>query len=424
MKRLERDARSIVKAALAAADPTSAVERALRARRDLDRYERIFVVGAGKAGGRMARAAEKVLGRRIFAGYVSVKDGDAARTRRIELRSCGHPVPDERGVEGARRIAELCEAAGERDLVICLLSGGASALTPYPPPGIALAEKQETTKLLLACGADIHELNAVRKHLSLFKGGRLAKMAAPARVLTLILSDVVGDDLDTIGSGPTAPDLTTFADALAVLDKYGLRGRVPANVRKHLERGEEETPKPGDEVFRRVENAIVGSNQKSLEAAARQAKQSGYRTLILASTIEGETRDVARMHAAIARQIAEHGQPVRRPACIVSGGETTVTIRGAGKGGRNQEFALAASLDIAGLDRVLVMSVGTDGTDGPTDAAGAWVDGDTARAERRESAIAAMESNDSYSFFESNGGLVKTGSTGTNVMDLHLVLVG
>src|SRR5580692_7724650 len=325
-RNLRRDAKAILMAALAAADPTAAVERVLRARGDLDRYERIFIVGAGKAAGTMARAVEHLLGSRITAGSVNVKDGDAARTQLIELRECGHPVPDERGLAGAKRIAAICNEAGEEDLVLCLLSGGASALTPYPAPPITLAEKQETTRLLLACGANIHEINAVRKHISAIKGGQLARIAAPARVLSLILSDVVGDDLDVIGSGPTAPDASTFEAAYAVLEKYALRERVPARVRERLRNGATETPKADDPLFDHVENIIVGSNQQSLEAAARQAKEMGYRTLILSSTIQGETQDVARMHAAIARQIRLQGQPVRPPVCVISGGETTVTM--------------------------------------------------------------------------------------------------
>jgi hydroxypyruvate reductase len=353
---------------------------------------------------------------------VAVKDGDTAKCLRIELRPCGHPVPDERGVEAAQRIAQLCAQARARDLVIFLASGGASALTPYPAPPITLAEKQATTKLMLASGATIHELNALRKHISLFKGGQLARMAAPAHVVSLILSDVVGDDLGVIGSGPTAPDDSTFEIALDVLDRYGLRAKVPASVRERLEAGRGETPKPGNALFQSVENIIVGNNQKSLEAAARAAKNLGYRTLILASTIEGETRDVARMHAAIARQIRASGQPLRPPACVISGGETTVTIRGSGKGGRNQEFALAAAIDIAGLENTLIMSSGTDGTDGPTDAAGAMADGETSRRSKR-SAREALAENDSYPFFAELGDLVMTGPTGTNVMDLHVVLV-
>ena len=418
---LRRDARAIFKAAVAAANPAAMVEAALRRRRDLDRYERIFVAGAGKASGTMARAAERVLTSRITAGCVALKDGDPATSRRIDLCACGHPVPDARGEAAAARIAELCKAAGERDLVLCLLSGGASALLPAPAPPVTLAEKQQTTKLLLACGANIHQMNAVRKHISVIKGGQLAKLAAPARVLSLILSDVVGDQLDVIGSGPTAPDASTFADALAVLDRYDLRARVPQSVRRRLESGIEETPKPGDALFERVENLIVGSNQKSLQAAAAKAKALGYRTLILASTIEGETSDVARMHAAIARQIRLNGQPLRPPACVISGGETTVTIRGKGKGGRNQEFALAAAIDIAGLADTLIFSAGTDGTDGPTDAAGAIADGDTCKRSIIDAAQ-ALAQNDSYPFFEKLGDLVITGSTGTNVMDLHFIL--
>jgi hydroxypyruvate reductase len=423
---LRRHAHAILKAALAAANPAAMVEAALRGRRDLGRdpggYEHIFVVGAGKAGGTMARAAERVLGARITAGCVAVKDGDPAKSRRIDLRPCGHPVPDQRGVAAAERIAELCSTAGPRDLVVCLLSGGASALLPAPVPPVTLAEKQETTKLLLASGATIHQINAVRKHISAIKGGRLAQLAAPARVLTLALSDVVGDQLDVIGSGPTAPDASTFADALAVLDRFHLRPRVPQSVREKLETGPDETPKPGDPIFAHVENLIVGSNQKALEAAAAKAKALGYRTLILASTIEGETRDVARMHAAIARQIRQYGQPVKPPACVISGGETTVTIRGQGKGGRNQEFALAAAIDITGLENTLILSAGTDGTDGPTDAAGAIADGETCSRSKIDAAQ-SLAQNDSYPFFEKLGDLVITGSTGTNVMDLHLMLV-
>ena len=420
---LRADAERIVRTALAAADPSAAVRDALLARTDLDRYDRIFVVGAGKAGGTMAVAAEQVLGGRIHAGVVIVKDGDPAVAGRMELKPAGHPVPDERGVAAATRIVELCAEAGERDLVVFLLSGGASALAPCPAAPVTLAEKQETTKLLLACGATIHELNAVRKHISGLKGGRLARIAAPARVLSLILSDVVGDDLDVIGSGPTAPDASTYSSALAVLGKYELLERVPASVRRRLELADDETPEPGDPIFERVENLLVGSNRKSLAAAAVEAEALGYRTMVLASTIEGETRDVARMHAAMAREIRTSGHPVPPPACLISGGETTVTIRGRGKGGRNQEFALAAAIDIAGLEDVLVLSVGTDGTDGPTDAAGALADGRTVGRSRLD-ARNFLGNNDSYPFFQDLGDLIVTGPTGTNVMDLHLVLVG
>ena len=419
---LRRDAKTILTAALAAADPTTAVEHALRSRTDLHTFNRIFIVGAGKAGGTMALAAENFLGRRITGGCINVKDGDAAKTRFMELRPCGHPVPDERGLAGARRIAEICTEADEGDLILCLLSGGASALMPAPAPSITLAEKQETTRLLLACGANIHEINTIRKHISAMKGGQLARLAAPARILSLILSDVVGDDPAIIASGPTAPDPSTFADAFAIIEKYELRTRVSRRIRERLMNGAQETPKPGDPLFDNVENVIIGSNQKSLEAAARTARELQYQTLILSSFIEGETRDAARMHAAIARQIRVHGQPLTTPACLISGGETTVTIRGEGKGGRNQEFVLAAAIDIAGLENTLVLSAGTDGTDGPTDAAGAIADGGTVQRATRNAAE-SLEANDSYTFFEELGDLIITGSTGTNVMDLHVVLL-
>jgi hydroxypyruvate reductase len=421
---LRRDARAIFRAALAAADPAAAVTRYLE-RLSLSRYDRIFVVGAGKAGASMARAAERVLGRRIAAGCVNVKHA-TSRLRRIELHVSGHPVPDAAGVEGAQRIAALAAEAGKDDLVLCLISGGASALMPAPAPPVTLEEKQAVTRLLLACGANIHEINCVRKHISQIKGGQLARLAAPAAVESLLLSDVIGDSLDVIGSGPTAPDASTFADAAAIFEKYGISGSVPAAIRKRIDAGVAgdipETPKPGDPLFRRVRNTVIGSNRLALDAAARRARALGYCTLVLASEIEGETREIARMHAAIARQIARAGQPVRPPACIVTGGETTVTLKGDGLGGRNQEFVLAAAIDIAGLPNTVIFSAGTDGTDGPTDAAGAIADGDTLR--RAPDARRYLDASDSYRYFEPLGDLVKTGPTDTNVMDVRLILVG
>jgi glycerate 2-kinase len=419
--KLRRDALAIFRAALKAADPAAAVARHLE-RLDVSRFHDIYVIGAGKAGASMARAAERVLGRRITAGLINVKDGHTAKLRRIELNECGHPVPDERGVAGAERIASIAAAAVKDDLVVCLISGGASALLPAPAPPITLAEKQTVTRLLLACGANIHEINAVRKHISQIKGGQLARLASPATVESLLLSDVIGDDLDVIGSGPTAPDASTFADAAAILAKYGIGARVPVSVRERIAAAEPETPKPGDPLFRRVRNTVVGSNRLALDAAARKAKELGYRTLILSSEIEGETREIARMHAAIARELVHTGRPVRPPACIVTGGETTVTLRGDGLGGRNQEFVLAAAIDIAGVPDVVVFSAGTDGTDGPTDAAGAIADGETLA--RGPAARQYLDANDSYHYFEALGDLVKTGPTNTNVMDVRLILVG
>jgi glycerate 2-kinase len=422
---LRKHARSIFDAALAAADPSSAVERHL-ARMDYARFQKIYVLGAGKAGASMARAAERILGRRITAGLINVKDGHTARLRRIELNECGHPEPDERGMRGAERIAALAAQAEREDLVLCLISGGASALLPLPAAPITLEEKRELTRLLLAAGADIHEFNAVRKHLSQIKGGELARLAAPAQVESLLLSDVVGDNLDVIGSGPTAPDVSTFDGAAAVLKRYGIWRRAPKSIRVRLEagmRGEiPETPKPGDVAFRRVRNTIVGSNRLALAAAAGRARELGYRTLILSSEIVGETREVARMHAAILREAALNGNPLKPPACIVSGGETTVTLKGHGLGGRNQEFVLAAAIDIAGLPDALIFSAGTDGTDGPTDAAGAMADGATLA--RNPDARRYLDGNDSYHYFEPLHDLLKTGPTHTNVMDVRIMLLG
>jgi len=427
-KLLRRHALSIFRAAVAAADPRRTVRETLRPA-GLSRFRRIFAVGAGKASAAMAQAAEQALGRRITGGWINTKDGHGAPLARITVHEASHPVPDARGVEGARRIAEIAAQAGEGDLLLCLISGGGSALLPLPMPPVTLEDKQETTRLLLACGATIHEINAVRKHLSAIKGGRLARLAWPAHVLSLLLSDVIGDPLDVIASGPTAPDTSTFASAWAVVEKYGLAGKIPAAARELLQQGlagmVEETPKPDDPCFRRVTNRIVGSNRLAVDAAARKARELGYRPLVLSTTIEGETRDIAAMHAAIAREIVAAGRPARPPVCVISGGETTVTLRGGGLGGRNQEFALAAAIALEGVPGVLVFSAGTDGTDGPTPAAGAMADGATVSraAALGLDARRMLAANDSYHFFEPLGDLVVTGPTGTNVMDVRLMLV-
>lgn len=423
--KLRRQALAIFKAALRAANPAEAVARRL-AREDFTRYRNVYVVGAGKAGAAMARATERVLGRRIAGGLLNVKYGHTAALHCIELNECGHPVPDQRGVDGARRIAAIAAGAGLDDLVLCLISGGASALMPFPADPITLDEKQETTKLLLACGASIHEINAVRKHISQIKGGQLARLASPAPVLALLLSDVIGDDLDVIGSGPTAPDASTFARTRAILEKYEIFDRVPASIRARIEAGERgeipETPKPGDPIFARVRNIVVGSNRLAVDAAVARARELGFRTLVLSTFIEGETREIARMHAAIAKEIVHSGRPLKPPACVITGGETTVTLRGDGLGGRNQEFVLAAAIDIAGLQNVVVLSAGTDGSDGPTDAAGAIADGRTLARDPR--AAEFLVRNDSYHYFEGLGDLIVTGPTNTNVMDVRLILVG
>jgi glycerate 2-kinase len=436
---LRNDAMSIFDAGLKAADPVSAIFRHVSLagdtlevggkRYDLARCTGIYAVGAGKASAKMAQAMEQILGRRL-SGVVNVKYGHAVPLKVVKVNEAGHPVPDAAGVPGTLEIVRLLERCDERSLVLFLLSGGGSALLPCPADGLTLEDKQHATQVLLDCGATIQEINAVRKHISRVKGGRLAKVAYPATVVSLILSDVVGDALDSIASGPTVPDSSTFADCLHVIEKYRIQEKIPPTVRLHLKRGAkgelEETPKPGNPVFQRVQNFIVGSNRLALSAAKEKAEALGYHGLILSSLIQGEAREAAGFHAAIGKETLETGNPVSRPACIISGGETTVTIRGNGLGGRNQEFALAAALGIAGSQGIVVLSGGTDGTDGPTDAAGAIVDGTTiARAKDKGlDAEEHLQANDSYHFFRELEDLLVTGPTFTNVMDLRLVLVG
>ncbi len=431
---LRKQAVRIFNAALQAAEPRAAVLRHLRLKGDvliagrrrynLKAFRNVYVVGAGKASARMAQAVERLLGKRIRGGVINVKHDDGSRLRRIEVNQGGHPIPDRRGEAGARRIAQMVSDAGPDDLIVCLISGGASALLPFSAEPLMLEDKQATTQLLLECGANIHEMNCVRKHLSALKGGQLARLAYPAAVLALILSDVVGDDLDVIGSGPTVPDRSTFAEAKQIVEKYGLGDRLPLAVAERLYGNFPETPKPGDKIFAKVQNLIVGSNRLAVEAAAREARSLGFHTLVLSTFIEGEAREVARVHAAIAKELRAYGRPVKLPACVISGGETTVTIRGDGLGGRNQEFALAAAMQIAGLEDVVILSAGTDGSDGPTDAAGAIADGTTiARAQSAGiQPVQFLAGNDSYHFFERLKDLIKTGPTGTNVADIQLIL--
>ena len=437
---LRKSARGIFDAAVRAVDPAEAIRRHLvrdgerlaigGERVDLGAVREIVVVGLGKAGAPMAAAVEEILGARIARGVVVTKYGHVQPTRVIRIHEAGHPVPDDAGMAGARAVLDHVTGLDAGDLVLVLISGGGSALTPAPVDGVTLAEKQSLTKALLACGADIREMNTLRKHISRLKGGQLARAAAPARVFTLILSDIVGDPLDAIASGPTVPDPTTYADALAILDKYRIRGEIPSSIRTHLEAGAtgkvSETPKPEDPLFGRVKSVMVASNIQALEAARAEAERLGFRAIILSSFIEGETREIARMHAALALEVRASGHPARPPVCLITGGESTVTLRGTGKGGRNQEFALASALDIAGLPDVVVFSAGTDGTDGPTDAAGALADGDTVKRALGLGLTprAALDGNDAYPFFERLGDLVITGPTRTNVMDVRLVLVG
>jgi glycerate 2-kinase len=395
----------------------------------LDGFKNIFLTGAGKASASMASAMEQIFGDRITKGIITAKYGHVLPLKRIEVIEAGHPIPDQQGFEGARKIQNLLKASGPGDLVIFLLSGGGSALLPFPVDGIALEEKQQVTQLLLDCGADIAEINTIRKHISQMKGGWLARWAYPSTVIGFILSDVVGDPLDVIGSGPTVPDPSTYEDAWEILKKFDLIHQVAPSIRNHLIMGREgkveETPKPGEPVFEKVQNMIIGSNILALRSAEREASFLGLHTLILSSSIVGDTREAARFHSAIAKEVLSNGHPLPRPACIISGGETTVMIKGSGLGGRNQEFALAAALEIQGFEKIVLLSGGTDGTDGPTDAAGAIADHTTVERARAMglNPKAHLENNDAYPFFQRLGDLLITGPTHTNVMDVRILLV-
>ncbi len=438
----DRNARTIFRQllldGLEAADPESAIRRAVRIRNnrfkvgtweyDLTGFSRIVCIGAGKATGIMAAALERQFGSRLEGGLVVVNDGQAGKTKKIRLLQARHPVPDHRSEKAARRMIRLLESLADRDLALMVLSGGASSLLAAPADGLTLKEKQLTTRLLLRSGATIREINTVRKHLSAIKGGRLAS-ATTATVITLILSDVPGDDPATVGSGPMTPDPSTFADAKRVLDTFDLRNRIPVAVRRHVDLGVQghipETPKPGEALFSRVRHHVIGNNRAVIERMAKRARALGLRPLILTTTLSGEARDVGRLFGDLAREMRVSGNPIRPPACLLAGGELIVTVKGNGIGGRAQEFALAAAPSIDGLPRVFVAGFGTDGIDGPTEAAGAVVDGQTiSRAEEKVvSPEAAVRENDSYGFFQRVGGHVITGPTGTNVNDVYMILV-
>jgi len=440
LRRLRLDALDILEAAVNAVDPGEAVRRSLSlwgthlkirgAEWDLDRFESIHVIGGGKACGAMAEAVEEILGDRISSGTVNVLKGTESRhdLDRVSLNGAAHPIPDVDGVAGVQRMMETLDGVGASDLVIVLISGGGSSLLAYPAEGVALEDIQEVTQKLLMSGATIGELNAVRKHLSAVKGGQLAQRSRGATVISLILSDVVGDPLDTIASGPTAPDETTFGDARAVLERCGLWEGAPRIVRERLDDGARgnipETPKPGDPVFQRVRNFVIGSNLVAARAAVERAGELGYNAELVSTEVEGEAREVGRSFAEAALSVTRHGSPVKAPAALVAGGETTVSVRGGGVGGRNMEVALAASEGIDGMDSV-VAALATDGIDGPTVSAGAMVDGSTgirARARGLDPSKYLSE-NDSYTFFQSLGDVFITGPTGTNVNDLTIILV-
>jgi len=439
IKQLRIDAAEIFHAGLKAVDPGIAVKRYCRLdgshlfigdkSYDLSRFNHLFVIGAGKASAPMANSMEDLLGERIAKGIINVKYGHTAKLTRIKLVEAGHPIPDKNGEEGSRAILNLAKEAQKDDLVLCLMSGGGSALLPLPAQGLTLKDKQETIKVLLACGATIHEINAIRKHTSAVKGGQIARAVHPATLISLILSDVVGDNLDVIASGPTVPDSSSFSDCMEIFRRYSIIKKLPASVVRHIKAGisgkVSETSKKGDPAFLRTRNQIIGSNFEAIIAAKQKAEGLGYTTLVLSSMIEGETKDVAHVHGAIAREILKTDNPIPPPACILSGGETTVTITGKGLGGRSQEFSLAMAIDIAGNESIVALSAGTDGTDGPTEAAGAVADTDTFKRavsmglDPRQFLV----NNDSYHFFDQLGDLFITGPTNTNVMDMRIILV-
>ncbi|MBM4054729.1 MAG: glycerate kinase [Planctomycetes bacterium] len=395
---------------------------------DLGNYNNIYITGFGKVSGFMAAAMEKLLGERIKKGIVNVRYGYAAPCKYVKINSAGHPIPDSAGVNGTKEIIGIAKEAKENDLVFCLISGGGSALFELPYEGISLEEIRNITALLLKCGATIDEMNALRKHLSMVKGGRFAGLCR-AEMVSVILSDVINDQLDTIASGATSPDSSTFSDCERILNKYGLYQKIPVSVRKHIQNGLhgniEETPKPGDKIFAGVNNVIVGNNRTALIASKEKAQQLGYNAVILSSCIKGEAREIAKVFGAIAREIHFSGYPVKRPACIIAGGEPTVTVKGDGLGGRNQEFSLSAAMEIDGLADTVILSAATDGTDGGTDAAGAMVDGATIMNAKSKKLHPEkyLSHNDSFSFFRETHELVVTGPTKTNVMDIMLLLV-
>lgn len=383
---------------------------------------RTIVVGAGKASAAMAHALEQSWNGPLE-GLVVTRYGYGVDCEKIEIVEASHPVPDAAGQKAAHRIVEKVSNLTSDDLVICLISGGGSSLMSIPADGISFEEKQHVNQELLKCGATIQEMNCVRKHISLVKGGQLALKAAPAKVVSLLLSDVPGDDPSSIASGPTVADPTTFEDARNIVKRYELN--IPESVHRHLEKGVSETPKPGDERLASTENIVIAAPQKSLVEAARVAQEYGYTPLILGDSLEGESRDVALVHAGIAQQVVRHGQPLKAPCVLLSGGETTVTLKGKGRGGRNAEFALALSCALHESPRIWAMACDTDGIDGTEDNAGALVT-PTTLSRAREKGIKALDyldNNDGYSFFEKIGDLVITGPTMTNVNDFRAIII-
>ena len=426
----------IFNAALKAVDPYKCVKThadSIVSAYTAGRFHRMLVVSFGKAAYLMTKALADYAADIVASGLVITKYGHSASSglpQGIQIREAGHPVPDENGYLATEEAIRLVKGSDAHTFVVCLISGGGSALLVSPYGDITLAEKQSATRLLLKGGADINEINTVRKHISSVKGGRLAGLAHPSKVVSLILSDVIGDRLDVIASGPTVPDTTTYLDAFKVITKYSLVREMPRSILNVLEGGIKgrvpETPKAGRPIFERVDNLIVGNNRMATEAAKEAAERLGFAAVIVSSTIEGEARAVAHDLAELAKKNhGESGYRGRKGLCLISGGEPTVTVTGKGLGGRNMELALAYAMEIEGFDDTTFLSAGTDGTDGPTDAAGAFVDGTTAARARAEGLdpLEYLKNNDAYNFFRNVGGLFVTGPTGTNVMDLHVALI-
>ncbi len=431
---------SILEAALDAVDPRRATELMLARTKDillvdqysydLAQFRRVLVVGAGKAGAPMVQAVETVLGDRISDGLVVVKTGHTAATRHVRLVEAGHPIPDASGVEAGGRILELASSAGSDDLVIALLSGGGSALLVAPAPGLTLADLQAMTDALLACGATIDEINCLRKHCSAVKGGQLARAAAPATLITLALSDVVGSPLDVIASGPTVPDQTTWSDAWSIVRRYDLVEKLPRSIVARLQAGLDgrlaDTPKAGDAAFATSQTLLVADNRVAATAACTKAESLGWHTLLLTTFVEGEASQIAKVAVALAREIQTYGRPITPPACVILGGETTVTLGAhAGRGGRNQELALAAALALHGAAGVTIVSLATDGSDGPTDSAGAMIDGATVQRASAAGLVAEQHLRDhnAYPLLQATHDLLISGPTQTNVNDLIFVFI-
>ncbi|MGQ9720855.1 MAG: glycerate kinase type-2 family protein [Candidatus Jordarchaeum sp.] len=435
---------ALIESALRAADPKTAVKKSLLLKRnkltingktfDLNSLDNIYVVGGGKASGAMAETVEEILGERISGGCVNILKGTRSRFRtlKIELVEASHPVPDIRGLEGARRMVSLAEEAQKNDLILCLISGGGSALIPLPVEGVSLEDLQEVNRALLKSGADINSMNAVRKHLSAIKGGNLAKAAFPATIVSLIISDVVGDPLETIASGPTMPDPTTYRDAINVLKEYNIWDLCSEDIRNHLYGGLKgkysETPKPGDSVFEKVFNLLIATNRMACMAAQREGQKRGLNSLVLTTYLEGEARDVGTLVSGIAKEIFYHNKPWKKPVVVILGGETTVTVRGksAGRGGRNQELALSAALKLVGVKGVVIGALDSDGIDGFSEAAGAIIDGQTILESKKKGLDASsflLENNSTVFFKSIDNCLILTGPTGTNVNDLVFIAV-